>query len=398
MTIVIAGGGLSALRSAEDLRRRGYADRIVVIGAEQEPPYNRPPLSKELLWGGATAADLAFGVSEGSDDIEWLLGRSVAAADLTARNVVLDDGEMIGFDGLVAATGVTSRRLDIPGPTRGRIGLRTLAEAESVRAALVPGARIVCLGAGFIGCEVARTARALGCEVDVVALDPVPLAIPLGPVAGAELRRRHEAAGIRFHLGRTVAETVGDECIEGVVLSDGTRLPADLLLETVGSVPNTSWLHGNGADLQNGVLTDEWLRVDGRPGIVAVGDVARFANPLFDAPALRIEHWQTAIDTAAFATATLMHDLGLSTDAPAPVSIMPWFWSDQGDLRLTSYGMLGLADETEIVEGELDGECAIAYRRDGEVVGYLLIGMKQKGARYKRQLGKERAALRAAAV
>jgi NADPH-dependent 2,4-dienoyl-CoA reductase/sulfur reductase-like enzyme len=395
VTVVIAGGGLGALRSVEDLRRRGYAGPIVVVAAEDELPYNRPPLSKELLWGGTAPAELSFGLDEDAAGVEWRLGRSVVSADLRGKTVTLDSGDVLPFDGLVAATGVSSRRLPIPGPAEGRIVLRTLADALALKDAMVPGARIVILGAGFIGCEVARTARALGCEVDVVAIDPVPLRVPLGQEVGAEIGRRHDAAGIRFHLGRTIARTLGDARIEAVVLDDGTRLEADVLLETVGSVPNTGWLDGNDLDLRDGVLTDAYLRVGGHPGVVAVGDVARFANPLFfDAPPSRIEHWQTAVDTAVFATATLMHDLGLTDEEPPPVSIMPWFWSDQGEVRLTSYGMLGLADATEVVEGELGGDCAVAYRRQGETVGYLLIGMKQKGARYKRQLAKERSAAR----
>ncbi|HKP06677.1 MAG TPA: FAD-dependent oxidoreductase, partial [Microbacterium sp.] len=217
--------------------------------------------------------------------------------------------------------------------------------------------------------------------------------LALGKEVGEEIRRRHEAAGITFHLGQSLTETYGDGRVEGVVLTDGTRLPADLLLETVGSVSNTGWLEGNDLDLQNGVLTDEHLRAGGRPGVVVVGDVARFANPLFAAPALRIEHWQTAVDTAVFASATLMFDLGLADNEPDPASILPWFWSDQGDVRLTSYGQLGLADSIEVIDGDLTDEAAIRYTRDGEPVGVLLIGMKTRAARFKRDLVQARRAL-----
>jgi 3-phenylpropionate/trans-cinnamate dioxygenase ferredoxin reductase subunit len=174
------------------------------------------------------------------------------------------------------------------------------------------------------------------------------------------------------------------------VLDDGSHLAADVILETIGSVPNSNWLDGNGLDLSDGVLCDAYLRAGGRSGTVVVGDTARFVNPLFDSPPVRIEHWQTAIDTAGFAARTLLYDLGASETAPPPVSIMPWFWSDQGNVRITSYGMLRLANRTEILEGELSGECAIAYRRDEEVVGVVLIGMKQYAARFKRWLATER--------
>ncbi|MET0885385.1 MAG: FAD-dependent oxidoreductase [Mycetocola sp.] len=391
MTIVIVGGGLAALRTADNLHRRGYTGRLVVVSDEDVLPYNRPPLSKELLSGGMAPDALAFGVGDHLDHVEWLLGRSAVASDLDARTLALDDGQTISFDGLVAATGVKSRRLPFPGPTVGRVVLRDLADAHYLKQALRPGARIVVLGAGFIGCEVARTAKALGCEVDLVAIDPAPMYVPLGAELGAEVQRRHEAEGIRFHLCHTIARTTGSDRVEGVVLDDDTELDADLVLETVGSIPNTSWLEGNGLDLSNGVLTDEYLRAGGRQGIVVAGDIARFANPMFDAPALRIEHWQTAVDTAAFASATLLADLGLLDSSEVkPVSILPWFWSDQGDVHLVSYGMIGLADFVEVIEGSLDAECAVAYSRRGERVGVVLLGMKQQAARFKRDLVRSR--------
>lgn len=392
MRIVIAGGGLSALRSAENLRKRGYEGELTVVADERHLPYNRPPLSKEFLWGEATEDELAFGVPAEEAEIEWKVGHSVVASNLDDKTLTLSNGETLTYDGLVAATGVSSRRLPIPGPQEGRIVLRSLDDAISLKERLKPGARLVCLGAGFIGCEVARTARQVGCEVDIVAIDPVPMVVPLGREVGAEVQRRHEDAGVRFHMGQSIAEMLGGNRVEGVRLDDGTELPADFVLETVGSVPNIDWLSGNDLDLRNGVLTDAYLRCGAKPGVVAVGDVARFANPLFAADPLRIEHWQTAIDTTVFATATLMADLGLTHEKPKPVSIMPWFWSDQGTVRMTSYGMLGIADSTEVVEGELNGECAVSYLRDGQPVGILLIGteIKQRGARFKRQLAKAR--------
>lgn len=386
MTILIAGGGLAGLRSAENLRSMGYTGPITVICEEPVMPYNRPPLSKELLWGSTTPEELYFGVSDQASDITWVLGHIVVGSDLNAKTVTLDNGEVMSYDGLVAATGVSSRRLPFPGPTEGRVVLRSIADAEKLKSAMKPGTHLVVLGAGFIGCEVARTALKLGCEVDVVAIDPAPMVIPLGETAGAELRRRHESAGIRFHLGHTFASFTGDTHVDGVTLDDGRHLKADIVLETVGSVPNVQWLDGNDLDLSNGVLCDAYLRAGGKHGVVVVGDIARFANPMFDAPPMRIEHWQTAIDTAVFACKTLLSDLGLLDEQPPPVSILPWFWSDQGDVRLTSYGMLGLADSTEIIEGELGDECAISYLRGGSPVGVLLIGMKQKAARYKRWL------------
>jgi NADPH-dependent 2,4-dienoyl-CoA reductase/sulfur reductase-like enzyme len=393
MNIVVAGGGLAALRAVEALRVQGWEGPVAVISDEQDMPYDRPPLSKELLWGESEERDLVFAVSEAAtEDVTWKLGNGVVASDLDAKTVTLKDGEVIPFDGLLIATGVSSRRLSCPGPQTGRTALRTLQEAREIRAALRPGQRIVILGAGFIGCEVAATARKIGCEVDIVAIDPCTMFIPLGLEVGSEIQRRHEASGVRFHMGRTITETLGSDRVTAVRLDDGTTLDADLLLETIGSIPNTSWLEGNGLDLTNGVRVDEQFRAGGRPGIVVAGDAARFENPLFGSPALRVEHWQTAIDTAVIAVRTLLLDLQITADARPSVPVMPYFWSDQGEIRLTSYGMLGLANRTEVLEGDLTDECAIGYYRDSEAVGVVLIGIKGKAARYKRWLMNERKA------
>lgn len=396
MTIVVVGGGLAGLRSAENLRDQGYEGRVLVISDENWMPYNRPPLSKELLWGESTPDELTYALTERVETIEWRLGVAVESVDLNARVLVLSDGEEVHFDGLVIATGVASRRLSVEGPEDGRSVVRTLNDAVDLKSRLVEGRRFVSLGAGFIGCEVARTALKLGCEVDIVAIDPVPMIMPLGEAVGAEVQRRHEAAGVRFHMRQTIVATQGEFQVEEVVLDDGETLRADILLEVIGSIPNTAWLEGNDLDLSNGVLCDRHLRAGGRPGVVVAGDVARFANELFGAPPMRIEHWQTAIDTAAIATRTLLYDLGVSQQEPPVASIMPWFWSDQGDVHLTSFGMIGLADRTEVLEGELEHECAIGYYRDAEPVGVVLIGLKQKAAKYRRWLEKSRKELLAA--
>jgi NADPH-dependent 2,4-dienoyl-CoA reductase/sulfur reductase-like enzyme len=265
-----------------------------------------------------------------------------------------------------------------------------LDDAVALKSKLQPGLKLVILGAGFIGCEVASTARRIGCEVDVVAMDKVAMQIPLGMMLGAEIQRRHVEEGVRFHMGVSISELKGAGKVESVVLTDGRELSADLVLETIGSVPNTSWLDGNNLDLTNGVLCDPYLRAGGTPGVVVVGDVARFSNPLFNSPAMRIEHWQTAIDTANYGARTLLYDLGLADEAPKPISLMPWFWSDQGETRLTSFGMLGLADRQEIIEGDLQSECAVGYFQGEIPVGVVLVGMKEKSARYKRWLQKAR--------
>lgn len=395
MSIVVVGGGLAALRTVENLRANGWGGEIVVLSDEPDMPYNRPPLSKDLLAGHIRRDELAYALSDNLADVQWRLSCRVVSSDLTEQTLTLDTGERVPYAALVVATGVRSRRLALSGPHAGRRVLRTLADADALRAELKPGARIVVLGAGFIGCEVAATARALGCEVDVVAIDPYAMRMPLGDLLGPEMQRRQEAQGIRFHMNRTAVSVAGQDRLEAVVLDDGTRIAADFLVESVGSIPNTEWLDGNGLDLSNGVLCDEHLRAIGSARVVAVGDVARFANPLFGASPQRIEHWQTAIDTAAIAARTLLHDLDVMAEAPPSLGIMPWFWSDQGAVSLVSYGMIGLADRSRILEGDLNGSCAIAYERGDEVVGVALLDLKSRGAWYKRWLGTQRASVHA---
>jgi len=278
---------------------------------------------------------------------------------------------------------VSARRLPIPGPpptaSGGRHVIRTLDDAIALREALVPGAKVVVLGAGFIGCEVAATAIKLGCEATCVAIDPYPMIRPLGPELAAELQRRHEAQGVVFHLGVGVTEFVGGERVTGVVLSDGTVLEADVVLEALGSRCNVEWLDGNGLDLADGVRTDSALRPvrdDGvLDGVAIVGDIARFPNLRFDERALRVEHWSIPTDTGKRAGATVAARLAGTPLDPAPFAPMPSFWSDQYDQRLQSFGALGIADEVSVLEGELDGEFVAGYLRAGHLVGVAGVGL-----------------------
>ncbi|MEU5260609.1 FAD-dependent oxidoreductase [Amycolatopsis sp. NPDC021455] len=369
--VVVVGASMAGLRAAEAVRKAGYGGEVVVIGDEPHMPYNRPPLSKTAL--GAEPADLAFRIPRHARDVTWRLGEAVTAADLSTRTVTCAGGEVLGWSGLVIASGLRPRRLPIPGPDR--CVIRTLDDAARVRAALRPGARLVVVGAGFIGCEVAAAARALGAEVDVVAPESVPVERPLGQLLGAALRRRHEAHGVRFHLGTVPAEYR----TSSVVLGDGTELPADLVIEAVGCVPATDWLAGTGLDLTDGVLCDNSLRAGGRPHVVACGDVARFPNPLFDDVPRRVEHWTMATDTAKRAGTALGRHLAGAEPDGTPFAPLPSFWSDQYDFRLQSYGAAGLGDEVRVLEGDLDGEAAVEYHRRGRLTGVVLIGL---GARY----------------
>lgn len=399
--VLVVGAGLGGLRTAEALRAAGYHGEIVVVGDEPWAPYNRPPLSKEALAEGIAHDRLAFAPRATVADVVWRHGERAVAADLRSATVTLDGGENVEYDALVAATGVSARRLSVPGPpptaVAGRHVVRTLDDAVALRAALVPGARVVVLGAGFIGCEVTATAVALGCRVTCVALDPYPLLRPLGPMLAAELQRRHESHGVVFHLGVGVDELLGDERVTGARLSDGTVLDADVVVEALGSRCNVDWLDGNGLDLSDGVHADPALRPlrDGTPldGIAVVGDLARFPNLRFDERAFRVEHWNIPTETGRRAGAVLAAHLagsGYDDAVAAGFTPMPAFWSDQYDIRLQSFGMPGLADGggVRLLEGELGGECVVGYHRGDDLMGVVALGMLRAVMGYRERLGR----------
>lgn len=383
MTVVVVGAGLAGLRAAEAVRGHGLA--VTVLGDERHLPYNRPPLSKAALREPATAADLAFRIRR--DDLGWRLGQPVVGLDLYRREVLLAD-DTVPFDALIIATGIRPRVLPVPGPPP--MVLRTVEDAEALRRALTPGRRLIIIGAGFIGCEVAATARAMGCAVTVCAADAEPMIRPLGEHLGAGLRRRHEQAGVEFHLGVGVS---GYEP-SGVTLSDGRTLTADVILSAVGSVPNTQWCAGNGLDLVDGVLTDNRLcavrtTAAGEEGaeapVLAVGDIARFPNPLFDEVPRRIEHWSMPTDTGRRAGAVIA--ALLAGQSPAlDFRPLPSFWSDQYDATLQSFGMPALGVPT-LASGSWDGDCIVEYHRDDVLVGVVGVNRTRELATYRPRIG-----------
>ncbi|MFE4514958.1 NAD(P)/FAD-dependent oxidoreductase [Kitasatospora sp. NPDC056783] len=375
--IVVAGASMAGLRAAEQLRAAGWDGPITLVGDEPHMPYNRPPLSKEVLAGKATFESLAFRPRAAVADVEWRLGTTVTRADLDGRTVGLDDGETLPYRGLVVATGMRPRRLRCPGPVAGRHTVRTLADARGLREALTgPGVRVVVVGAGFIGCEVAATAVALGAaEVTVVDPMPLPMVGPLGELLARALLTRHERRGVRFALGTGVTGFEGEDEVTGVALADGRVLPADVVVESVGSLANTEWLEGNGLDLTDGVLTDEHLRAGGRPEVIAVGDVARFPNARYDGVPRRVEHWSIPTDTAKHAARVLTAHLTGTDHGLEPFAPLPTFWSDQHDFRLQSFGSPALGrEDVRVLEGDPEGDVLVGYHRDGRLVGVVALG------------------------
>ena len=386
--VVVVGAGLGGLRVAENLRGAGYQGPITIVGDEPHLPYNRPPLSKEALQEGIDASTLEFRRKPSIEDVAWHLGSGAVASDLAEQTVTLADGTVLSFDALAIASGIRPRRLPIPGPQAGRFALRTIDDATQIRALMIEGANVVIMGGGFIGCEAAATATKLGAaKVSIVALDAEPMVRPLGLELGAGMRLRHAAHGVEFHLGKTITEFVGDDRTRFARLSDGLELRADVVIEAIGSVANIEWLANNDLDLFDGVLVDDAMRVVGTDApVVAVGDICRHPNRLFDDVPRRIEHWNMPTETGKRAGATLAALLSGDDVNDAPFKAMPSFWSDQYSYKIQSFGMPGIATEILIVDGSPDSACIAEYRNDTGLVGVVGIDRTADLAPYRKDL------------
>lgn len=380
--ITIVGASLAGLTTARALREQGFDGRVVVIGDEEHRPYDRPPLSKEFLAGTSSEDDLDLTEAEDAGlGIEWRLGRTAEALDIGERAVLLDDGERITTDGVVLATGARARTLPEAVP-EGVHTLRTLDDARALRKELVPGARIVVIGAGFIGAEIASTAVGLGCEVDIVESADVPLQRPLGTDMGAVCGRLHARNGVRMHLRAGLAELVGDLRVTAVRLADGRELPADVVVVGIGAQPNVEWLADSGIPLHNGVLTDE-RGLTGVPGVAAVGDCAN-SHRSYTADSMRLEHWTNALQQPAAAVAAL---LGQEHSAPAHHAV-PYFWSDQYGHKIQFAGHRTADCTVQVEEGDLDSGDFLALYVDGtgSPVGVLGIDRPRAFGRWRRRL------------
>lgn len=385
--ILIVGASLAGLRAAEALRLNGFDGQLTLLGAEPEMPYDRPPLSKELLCGETTPERIAFRIP---DDLgaHWILGDPATALDLDRRAVMTESGREIAFDGLLIATGSRPRRLRglEVGSRDGLLELRTLGDSLALRTELRRQGRAVLVGGGFIGVELASAARQLGAQVDIVTLDP-PL-IVAGQLFSDTCAAMLADHGVSVHLGHHVTEVIGADRIEGVVLDDGTRLETNLLVVCVGAEPEVRWLSGSGLDLADGVLCDAACGVVGAERVTAAGDVARWPNPFFGGVTMRIEHWTNAAEQAAAAARTLLLGSGPQT----VFASVPTFWSDHFGTRLQSVGLPRLADRVEVVDGSLQERrfVAAAYRGD-ELVGASAYGMIRGLLPYRREFARRTA-------
>ncbi|NNN34429.1 FAD-dependent oxidoreductase [Streptomyces sp. S3(2020)] len=382
-SITVVGASLAGLSTVRALRAEGYDGEIVVVGEERHTPYDRPPLSKDFLKGDLDVDALALGDADEYEalDVQWLLGERAVRLDPVARTVTLAGGRHVRTGGVVVATGASARTLPGTDGLAGVHTLRTLDDAQALRAELLDGRpRLVVIGAGFIGAEVASTARGLGLDVTVVEALDVPLERQLGREMGLVCSSLHTDHGVRLLRGTGVAGLVGEGRVTGVRLADGRVLPADVVVVGVGVRPTTDWLAGSGVRVDDGVVCDAGCAT-GVPGVVAVGDVARCPSP-FTGRHARIEHWTNATEQARTAARTLLR----GESAPAPLTA-PYFWSDQYQVRIQLAGHVAPGAEPQIVEGDVDSRSFTAvYRREGTPVAVLSLNQPKFFNRLRRTL------------
>ncbi|WP_260844942.1 NAD(P)/FAD-dependent oxidoreductase [Streptomyces sp. SLBN-31] len=390
--IIVVGASLAGLRASEALRAQGYRGQLTLVGDEPYAPYDRPPLSKALLAGTSAPEALSFPLDPDLG-ITLRLGVPAVRLDLDARTIELADSTRLPFAGLVIATGAAAR----PWPDRSPRGVHTLRgrdDALALRSELGTEARLLVVVGGFIGSEVAATARELGAHVTLVEAESQPLRRAMGEEAGRFLAEIHRAAGVDLKTGTSVSSFAGLDQLTGATLSDGTDLDATVAVVALGAVPNTDWLADSGLLLDRGVVCDTYCRAllsDGSPApaVVAAGDVARWPHPWAGDSAVSLGHWSNAIEQAEAAAATLLAKEG----ELSPYLPVPSFWSDQYGVRFRSVGIPALGDEAEVVESDsIARRLEVVYYRQGNMVGVLTANRISRIAGHQRRLAAELAA------
>lgn len=360
-TFAIVGGGLAGAKAAETLRSEGFDGRVVLITDEPHRPYDRPPLSKGYL-RGEVGVDKVFVHDEGfadSHDVELWTGTRVDALDLNNRRLVLPGNGTLPFDALLLATGSQPRRLPVPGAElEGVHVLRSLDDARRLRHALSTAASVAVVGAGWIGCEVAASARQLGKQVTVIDPQPTPLFRVLGGQVGAVFAALHEDHGVEMRLGVGVERLAGDSAVGAVVLSEGTRVTADVVVLGVGVTPRVELAETAGLSVADGVLADELLQTDA-PGVFVAGDIAEAAHP-FLRQRIRVEHWANALNQGQHAARNML-------GGGKPYERLPYFYSDQYDLGMEYVGYAPTWDDV-VFRGDIPGRAFVAFYRRGQRV------------------------------
>ena len=379
-TVVVIGASIAGLRAAEEVRHEGHTGPVVVVGEESHAPYDRPPLSKQLLSGKWDVERIHHHTPDALDatGLDFRLGRRATGLDVATRTVALDDGTELGYDGLIVATGAATRSL--PG-TEGMAGvwmLRTLDDCLGIRAGLAasgPEPRVVVIGAGFIGSEVAATCQGLGARVTLLEAYHTPLARVLGDEMGQMCADLHLANGMDLRCGVTVDHLESDPGATDpvvVFLADGTRLPADVVVVGIGVLPSVGWLEDSDLHLDNGVACDEALFA--ADGVVAAGDVANWIRPSTGRRA-RVEHWTNAAEGGAAAARNLL----AGTAGAVAYDPVPFFWSDQYAAKIQMIGLPDADDDVVVVAGSGgEGKMVALYRSGDRLSGVLAISQPAK--------------------
>jgi len=359
--IAIVGASLAGLRAAETLRARGFDGALTLIGDEPHRPYDRPPLSKQLLQGTVEPEQTFFRRKDGYDALalEMRLGVRATALDLRERRVTLSDGTFAGYDRLIIATGARARTLPSLAARPNVFVLRSLDDAVALRQELMTASRVAIVGAGFIGLEVAASCRARGLHVTVIEALPIPLAPILTPELCEMVAAMHRDQGVDLRTGVTLTDVIGEPRVAGVVLSDGSRVSADVVVVGIGVLPNTEWLASSGLTLDNGIVCDGSGQA--AHSVYAAGDVARVANR-WHGGSPRIEHWTNAVEQAVHVAENALAGDG----AAAHFSSVPYFWSDQYDRKIQFVGDARGHDEMVIVDGSLAERRLTALFRRGD--------------------------------
>lgn len=360
-TAVIVGSSVGGVRTAQSLRSEGYDGEIVLVGEEPELPYDKPPLSKAMLNGTATADSVRLLTREEADrsGIRLVLGHRANRLDVAARTVELDGHPPLTYDTLVVATGAHAR----PSPWGDAPGIhvvRTLRDAQQLREDLLSGGPVVVVGGGFIGAEVASSARLMQLDVTMVDPLPVPMSRVLNPEIGGWFVDLHERHGVRSIFGVGVESVTGERGSFTVTLTDGTQLPAAVVVVGIGAEPNDGWLRSSGLVIDNGLVCDEYCRAVDVPDVFGVGDVARWYHPGHGTE-MRVEHWTNAVDQAVCVAHNIVHPNDLRSYAP-----VEYVWSDQHDWKIQVVGRTGgITDHVLVGDPTGDNRFAALYTRDG---------------------------------
>jgi 3-phenylpropionate/trans-cinnamate dioxygenase ferredoxin reductase component len=379
--LVIAGASLAGLRAAQAARKAGFEGTLTVVGEEPQMPYTRPPLSKDLLVGTQQPEQATLRLM--NVEADWRLGVPAARLDRAAHELTLADDSTIGYDRLIIATGCRARQWRGAGAELDGVRtLRTIDDSLALKDRLRPGAQLVIVGAGFIGCEVAASARKLGVEVTVVDIAPHPM-LPLGAELGGRCAKLHEDHGVAIRCGVGIEAILGERSVRTVVLSDGAELAADVVLLALGAEANVEWLQGSGIEIRAGVECDATLTTTIDPDVLAAGDLAAWPQALAAGQPMRIEHWTVAAEHGQVAGRNAL----LAPEAREQHTTPPYFWSDQFDRKIQAVGLTVLAERLEIVDEDPEqGRLIATGERDGKLVAAVGFNNARRINEYRTQL------------